>query len=89
MEPAPVGVLLHGKLMSLVDTWNVVVLRGECLLFRAGLAESDAERALVGKERRHAAGMQEDDILVLAPSSLADQGDQAGKPLPRIDRIKR
>jgi len=32
--------------------------------------------------------VQEDDILVLAPTPLADQRDQAGESLARIDRIK-
>src|SRR6266849_7843661 len=51
-------------------------------------ASSDAECALVGEKRRRAAGVQEDDILVFAPTPLADQGDQAREPLARIDRIK-
>jgi hypothetical protein len=33
--------------------------------------------------------MQEDDILFLAPTPLADQADQAREPLARLDRIKR
>ena len=49
---------------------------------------SDAECALVGEQRRHAARVQEDDILVFAPTALADQGDQARKPLARIHRIE-
>jgi hypothetical protein len=44
-------------------------------------AGSDAERALVGEQRRRAACVQEDDILVLAPTPLADQGDQARESL--------
>ena len=32
--------------------------------------------------------MQEDDIFVLAPTALTDQGDQASKSLARIDRIE-
>ena len=51
-------------------------------------ASSDAECALVGEKRRRAACVQEDDILVFAPTPLADQGDQAREPLARIDRIK-
>src|SRR5713101_5088336 len=62
------------------DTENV---RGDF-----GFASSDAECALVGEKRRRAAGVQEDDILVFAPTPLADQGDQAREPLARIDRIK-
>jgi hypothetical protein len=46
-----------------------------------GFASSDAECALVGEKRRRAAGVQEDDILVFAPTPLADQGDQAREPL--------
>src|SRR6266481_7095792 len=53
-----------------------------------GLSSSDAECALVGEKRRHAACVQEDNILVFAPAPLADQGDQAREPLARIDRIK-
>ena len=53
-----------------------------------GFAGSDAECALVGEKRRRAACVQEDDILVLVPTPLADQGDQAREPLARIDRIK-
>src|SRR3977135_4591309 len=53
-----------------------------------GVAGSDAECALVGEKRRRAACVQEDNILVLAPTPLADQGDQAREPLARIDRIK-
>jgi hypothetical protein len=33
--------------------------------------------------------VQENDVLVLAPAPLADQGDQAGEPLAGIDRIER
>src|SRR6185312_5117516 len=47
------------------------------------------ERTLIGEQRRGAAGVQEDDILVLAPASLADQGDQACEPFARIDGIER
>ena len=46
-----------------------------------GFASSDAECALVGEKRRRAACVQEDDILVSAPTPLADQGDQAREPL--------
>jgi hypothetical protein len=46
-----------------------------------GFSRSDAERALVGEKRRRAAGVQEDDILVVAPAPLADQGDQAREAL--------
>src|SRR3989454_9787604 len=51
-------------------------------------ASSNPERALVGEKRRRAAGVQEDDILVVAPAPLADQGDQARKALARIDGIE-
>jgi hypothetical protein len=53
------------------------------------VASSDAECALVGEKGRRATRVQEDDILVFAPTPLADQGDQARKSLARIDRIKR
>ena len=51
-------------------------------------AGSDAECALVGEKRRRATCVQEDDILIFAPTPLVDQGDQAREPLARIDRIK-
>jgi hypothetical protein len=51
------------------------------------LASSDAERALVSEKRRHATCVQEDDILVFAPTPLADQGYQTRKPFAGIDRI--
>ena len=54
-----------------------------------GFASSDAECALIGEKCRCAACMQEDDILFLAPTPLADQADQAREPLARLDRIKR
>ena len=44
-------------------------------------ASSDAERALIGEKRRRASCVQEDDVLVFAPASLADQGDKAREPL--------
>ena len=57
-------------------------------LLGIGFARSDAECALVGEKRRRAACVHEDDVLVLAPTPLADQGDQARETLARIDRIK-
>ena len=50
---------------------------------------SNPQRALIRKQRRRAAGVQEDDVLVVAPAALADQGDQAGEALAGIDRIER
>src|SRR6266850_5923252 len=62
--------------------------RSRPILGDFGVASSDAECALVGEKRRRAACVQEDNILVFAPTPLADQGDQAREPLARIDRIK-
>src|SRR2546429_9757898 len=56
---------------------------------RPDLATSNPKRALIGKQRRRAAGVQEDDVLVVAPAPLADQGDQAREALARIDGIER
>src|SRR6202000_856448 len=55
----------------------------------SSFAESDAECALIGEERGFATCVHEDDILVGAPTPLADQGDQAREALARINRIKR
>jgi len=41
---------------------------------------SASEKILVRKQRRGAAGVQEDDVLVIAPTPLADHCDQAGEP---------
>ena len=46
------------------------------------------EQALVAKEGRGAARMQEDDGLVRGDGALADAGDQTGERLPGIHRIE-
>ena len=63
--------------------------RSRPILDDLALASSNAERALICEKRRCAAGVQEDDILVVAPAPLADQGDQAREAFARIDRIER